>query len=128
MTINERNIFLVDAAGAALSVVLLGAIVPALNRFIGMPLETLYLLAALPLVFGIYDLVVYNFADLSRPVWLRLIMAANLGYCMLTIALMVVHSDQLKPLGFAYFIAEQPVLVALVGLQYKVGRRTESTG
>lgn len=124
--VNERNIFLLDAAGALLSVVLLGVVVPACNQWIGMPIGTLYFLAALPVLFGLYDVACFYFADLDRPLWLRLIMGANLGYCALTIALMVAHADVLKPLGFAYFIAEQPVLIGLVAFQYRIDRRRPS--
>ena len=124
--VNERNIFLLDAAGAALSVVLLGVVVPACNQWIGMPLKTLYFLAALPVLFGVYDVLCFYFADLTRSLWLRLIMAANLGYCVLTIGLMVAHADVLKPLGFVYFIAEQPVLIGLVAFQYRIDRRRQS--
>lgn len=124
--INRRTIFLVDAAGAALSVVLLGIVVPACHQWIGMPLKTLRVLALLPALFVVYDLACYFYADLSRPIWLRLIMAANLGYCVLTLVLMGVHSEHLKPLGVLYFIAEQPVILALVAFQYKIGQRGEA--
>ena len=120
MDLNERTIFLVDAIGAFSSVLLLGVVLPAVQDWIGMPLDTLYLLACFPVIFCIYSSCCFRFADHSRPIWLRIIMAANLMYCLLTLVLLVVHSAVLTPLGITYFVVEQIVVVCLVGIEYRI--------
>ncbi len=124
MAINARTIFVVDALGALLSVLLLGLVLPALEPWLGMPRSTL---SALTLWAGGclgYDLLCYGFADLRRPRWLRGIMAANLTYCGVTASLIVIHLDGLTPWGIAYFVAEIPVIVALVIYEYRIHQRT----
>ena len=127
MALDPRTIFLLDAAGAGLSVLLLGGVLPAIQPWIGMPHDVLAVLALWAVACLTYSLACYRFADPRAPRWLRGIMLANLGYCALTGALVWVHFEALTPLGVAYFIGEMPVLGGLVWYEFSVFRRAFSS-
>ena len=120
---NERTIFLLDGAGAILSIGLLGVVHPAIQPWIGMPLHILYLLTAWASCSLLYDAFCFWFADHRNPRWLRGIMAANTLYCCLTGVLIVVHLNVLTPWGVAYFVSEMPVLLGLVWFQRRLFQR-----
>ena len=128
MTVNEKTIFLVDGMGAGVSVMILGVVLPAYQPFIGMPTKTLYLLAALPAVFAIYDVYCYRRVNLAQAKWLRRIILANFAYCMLSGFAMVWYFDQLTPWGIAYFAAEFIVIMGLVFYEAHIYRDAYSAG
>ncbi|MEM7297675.1 MAG: hypothetical protein AAF391_05350, partial [Bacteroidota bacterium] len=55
-SINHKTIFLIDGVGACVSSFFLGYILVAFQSFIGMPVNVLYLLAGLALLFALYSL------------------------------------------------------------------------
>ncbi len=118
--LNEKNIFLVDGIGALVTATIMGLILPALNQYIGMPLNVLYGLCGLGLVYAAYSLSCFFFANHDKPVFLMIIMWANFLYCPLTLVLTYLHFDQLTTLGVIYFIAEIPVLLGIVFIEWKV--------
>ena len=120
MAINPRNIFWLDAMGAALSMCLIGLVLPALEAYIGMPAHVLYWLTLYPLGCLSYDAFCLWRADLSQPRWLKGIMLANSLYCVLTIVLVALHYEQLTAWGVAYFVSEIPVIGGLVLLERRV--------
>jgi len=120
MNLNERNIFLLDGAGALLSVFLMAVVLPAIQHLIGMPSHIFYLLALWAFGSLVYDFCCFRFADRRDSRWLRGIMAANGLYCVLTAVLLVVHFAELTPWGVAYFVAEMPVILGLVMFERKI--------
>jgi hypothetical protein len=122
MTLNAKTILFVDGAGAMVSAVSLGVVLPAIQPWIGMPTYILYPLALVACVFGTYSFSARQFANLSKPIWLRIIIAANLSYCVATLALLGVHASDLTYLGFTYFILELAIVGALVAAEYRVHR------
>jgi len=121
--LHHRNIWLLDAAGALVSVGLLAGVLPALQPWIGMPTPVLYGLALWAAGCVMYDAAVWTWADLDAPLPLRGIMLANTGYCAATPVLIAIHWDALTPLGRVYFVAEIPVIMGLVSLEWWVYRR-----
>lgn len=119
---NRRTIFLLDGVGALISALSLGVILPAFQEWIGMPHKVLYQLASLATIFAFYSLTRYKFADLSNPNWLRGIIALNLSYCALSLTLVVTHFESLTALGLTYFILEKVIVLAIVGLEWKILR------
>lgn len=89
--INEKNIFLVDGIGAFLSAFSLGVTLPFFRDWIGMPVATLYFLAAIAFIYSIYSVSRYYFSDCRNSVWLKVIIFANLSYCALTAFLVIAH-------------------------------------
>jgi hypothetical protein len=111
------KIFLLDGLGAALSAVFLGVVLVRLEKFIGMPPSTLYALAGLALVLSGYSLICHFFVTAGRKNLLRIIIAANLLYCLLTLLLMFVHCADLTAWGWTYFSLEILVILAVVRLE-----------
>ena len=126
--LNEKTIFLFDGCGAALSTISLGLVLPAIQPWIGMPLQALYLLALIPVFYGIYSLACYRLADPHKPIWLQGIMVANLLYCVLTTMLLLLYWRELTPLGVAWFVVDALVIVGVVLLEYSVLKRTTGGG
>lgn len=119
---NPRPLFVVDAAGALLSALLLGVVLVRFERVFGIPVPTLYLLAALPVLFAAVDLAVYLGlrGDLSRP--LCLVATLNLGYCALSLALAVRHREVVTVWGWAYLLGEIAIVAALAAFEIGVAR------
>lgn len=123
MPFNARTVFALDAAGALLSVVLLGGVLPALQPWHGMPSDVLSRLALWATACLVYSLCGWRFAHPDDPRWLRGIQVLNTVYCVWTAALVVHHFPVLTPLGRVYFLAELPVILGLVAFEERVARR-----
>ena len=109
-----KQIFLIDAVGAALSVLIMGAILTALNAWHGMPTYGLVICGLWAAASLAYSAGCRALADLTQPRWLRGIMMANTAYCGLTLCLIMSHLHLLTALGILYFLAEIPVILGLV--------------
>ena len=111
---------LIDAVGALISAIMLGVILVRFEYLIGMPQNVLYLLAAIPSVFLIYDLISYAVDNANHRVLLRIIAFANLGYTLISGGLVYQHIVQLKVLGLVYFASEIIILIVLVRFELKL--------
>ena len=109
-----RNLFLVDAVGALMSVVLMSLILPSIQEWIGMPLLVLYGCAVWAIGCMVYSFACYWYADLEDSKWLFGIMLGNTLYCVFTALLIAVYFHTLTYLGVVYFIGEIPVILGLV--------------
>jgi hypothetical protein len=119
LTHNPKLVFLFDALGALLTSTLIGGLLVAYQSYIGLPFTWLYILASIAAVLTIYS---SSCAVLIQKKWspfLKIIITANILYTCLTTALIIVYSQELKSLGFAYFIGEIFVLVGVIWLEIK---------
>ena len=116
--LHQKNVFVVDGVGALLSSLLLGILLPVLD--IGMPIFTLYLLAMIAFGFAIYSMSCHFIIKPQSNLWLKLIITANLCYCVLTLLLMIYHWPTLTKLGMAYFLGESLIIVCLVWMESRV--------
>ena len=123
MTVDEKSIFLVDGIGAAFTALSLGVLLPLVPEWIGLPAAILHILGAIGALYGIYSLSRYFMGDTRNPIWLRMLMIANLAYCVLTGTLVGLQFAALKPLGHVYFTGEIAIIVMLVAVEYRVYRR-----
>ena len=121
--VGERDIFLLDAAGALVSVVLLGVVLPLLEPLLGMPVSALRPLALWALVCLIYSSTCYLRADARRKRWLRGVVLLNSLYCVATALLVMHHFGRLTLWGVAYFVGEFAVILGLVAFELRVYRR-----
>lgn len=112
LKINLRTFFMIDGIGAIISAVMLGTVLVKFQNYIGMPVNSLYSLAFIPVLFFAYDLV-FLFAPFRKTVHLRIIAIANLLYVMLSLTLVIFHFGQLTALGLTYFIGEILIVVFL---------------
>jgi hypothetical protein len=120
MTLNEKNIFLLDGLGAIFSIFLLAVALPAIQPWIGMPLHILYFLAIFPAIYAVYSLSCFRFVNHQDRRWLKAIMWGNSLYCVLTLILVVHHFSQMMKWGIIYFIVEALVLLGLVMIEGKI--------
>jgi len=118
-TTHPRRLFAIDGAGALLSAVLLGLVLPALQHLIGMPLRALYLLAAFPVFFALYDAWCYWRLQKGYAPYLRQIGLANLLYCILSVGLLAYHLPLLQPVGIVYFTGELLIVLFLAILELR---------
>lgn len=112
---HPRRIFLIDALGAFTTALLLGVMLPVFQKYIGMPLKVLYMLALIAVGFLIYSFTCYVFNPKNWRQYLQLIAWANLSYCILSVIMIIIYYDELSLMGFMYFIGEI-CLVMMIGL------------
>ena len=115
-----RKLFLLDGAGAILSAVLLGIVLVQLEAYFGIPIATLYFLAALPCFFAIYDFYCYFKVEKNLAKCLRGIAIVNLLYCCLSILLAFYHYQEILYLGWIYIIVEIIIVVVLSIIELRV--------
>lgn len=120
-----RSLFLVDGVGALLSAFLLGVVLVYFEAFFGIPPSALYMLAAFPVVFALFDF--FNFFTRMESVsrYLRLIALANGGYCLLSLGLAFFHRDLLTIFGWAYILGEIGIVAFLARMEWQVAREIE---
>lgn len=114
---NPKLIFLVDGAGALLTALFLGLILPSFEESFGMPRRVLYPLALVACFFAVYSLCCYFFIPRSHSIYLRAIMIANLLYCIASAILVIYFRERLTVLGLLYFSLEILVLAGLICLE-----------
>lgn len=120
---NPKKLFLIDGFGALLSAFLLGIVLVKFEPVFGIPAATLYVLAALPVFFAIYDFYTYFKANSKLRHFLKGIAIMNLLYCCLSIGLAIYHKGSITNLGWAYIAVEILIVVLLAILELKVARR-----
>lgn len=120
---NLKQLFLIDAIGAAVTAYFIGIVLVKFDAYFGMPRQVLYVLATIALIFWVYSTCCYLFIKRNFKPFLKLIIFANLLYCCLTIALLFFYFKQLTILGFVYFIGEILVIVGLVLIEKRVCER-----
>lgn len=123
MKLTAKQLFLVDGLGALLSAFFLGVILVQFETYFGMPAKVLYVLSALAGVYALYSLSCYFFLNTTWGPYLRIIAAANLLHCGLTIVLLVRHFDQIEPLGWLYFLGEIGIVSFLAIEEWKTSAK-----
>lgn len=118
-----KKLFLVDGVGAIISAILLGIVLVQLERYFGIPKTTLYILAALPCLFAMYDFYCYFSIEQQLGKYLKGIAIVNLLYCCLSIGFAAYHYQEITYLGWIYIIGEIIIVVALAIFELRVARR-----
>ena len=118
-----KKLILLDAIGALLSAFLLGVVLVRWQHLVGISVPTLYLLAAIPVLFILYDLFYFAKKDhnLSRP--LKTLAIMNAGYCILSICTACYEHTKITPLGWAYLSIEILLVLSIALVEYKVSRQ-----
>jgi hypothetical protein len=112
-----KRIFLIDGLGALLSAFLLIAVLARFEDLIGIPQGMFYILSGIASFFAIYSLSCSFFVMERWKVYLKIIMLANAGYCLLTIGVLLYFSQSLTILGWVYFLAELSVIGILIWIE-----------
>lgn len=122
MRIDQKNIFLIDALGA--NVTILCLLILTFNEDIfGMPKRYLLTFMTLGGIFSIYSVVCYFTRPLKWKKYLKIIAALNFLYCMITVTSIFQNSQSLTKMGYTYFILELLVILALVAYEMKLVKK-----
>jgi hypothetical protein len=111
---------LIDGIGALISAIMLGIILVKIQYLIGMPVSILYLLASIPCVYLVYDLISFSFRNTNHKLLLKVVAYANLGYTVVSAGLVIGHLQQLQLLGLVYFISEITILIVLIRIELRI--------
>lgn len=118
-----RTLFLIDGFGAMLSAFMLGFVLINNQPHIGMPVEALQILAAIPCLFAMYSFAGAFIIKSRLEPFLKWISIANFLYCLTTAALVILFFPELTKLGIAYFVLEIAVVVYLARAELVVALR-----
>ena len=121
--LDQRTIFAFDGVGAVVTAFCVGVLLPIFHDYIGMPVDKLYAMGALGVVFACYSFSIFFFSNHDRDWYLPVIMNLNLAYCLITAVFLWVYFDQIQLLGWIYFVGEIVIVVALVGVEYVIWKR-----
>lgn len=116
---NPKSVFLFDAMGALLTSTLIGGLLVAYQSYIGLSFTRLYILASIAAVFTIYSSTCAVLIQKKWSPFLKIIITANILYACLTTGLIILYIQELKALGFAYFIGEIFVLIGVIWIEIK---------
>lgn len=119
----RRNVFLLDALGAAASTFSPLVVVPALEPWLGLPLAVTWVLALPAIVLCGYSSVAWTRGASVRP-YLLPVIAGNLGFCVFLAGYLALHADLLTGLGWAWFAGEALIVLAVVAFETDVYRRS----
>ncbi len=125
--LTPRNIFLIDAIGAAISTLLLGLVLPYLVTFIGMPSIVLYIFALIAFLFSIYSFFCFKLNPKNCRPYLIAIGIANLLYCLFTLLMVIFFYSSLSILGISYFILEIIIIVLLASFELRTALSSNKT-
>ncbi len=120
---NPKKLFLIDGLGAILSALLLGVVLVKFERIFGIPPPTLYILAALPLLYAIYDFSCYGKENLRIGIFLKGIAIMNLLYCCFSAAAALYHLHTITVFGWSYILLEISLVTILAIFELRSARR-----
>ena len=127
---NPKIIFLIDGIGALATSFSLFGIGFLLQEHFGMPKNILYALASVVAFYAIYSFSCYFFlfdkegkTEKKWQSFLKVIIAANILYCVVMPFLLMFNYETLTVLGIAYFIFEIIVILSLVFFEIKVATK-----
>ena len=118
LTTNPKRIFLVDALGALLTAISLFVIVVQLEYSFGIPSKVIYIMSGTAFSLFIYSISCHLLIKLNWKPFLGVIIACNSIYSLVSIGLLIKHSEKLTELGWIYFMLELTVILIIVIVEY----------
>ncbi|MDF2454745.1 MAG: tetratricopeptide repeat protein [Cytophagaceae bacterium] len=113
---NPKTLFLLDGFGALVSIFFLLFILATFDSWFNDILDMLSLIAML---YSIYSFSCVFFVRKSWPVFMQVIVVANILYCLLTAVIVMLYHRQLTELGILYFILEITLILGLAFIEQK---------
>ncbi len=120
---NPKQLFILDGLGAMLSAFMLGVVLVYFQAIIGMPINTLYFLAAVPCVFILFNFFGYLSKTNKVRSFLKTIAYFNISYCFISLAFTFFHMESLTALGWFYFIVEILLVLTVAYLELQTAGR-----
>lgn len=127
--INNRpkNLFLYDFCGAMVSIFFLLGVLLKFRNFFGIPENVIIPLAILPGLFATLDLFVYFRTEINAKHMLNLIASLNILYLIISLTLVIQHSELIKVPGWIYIILEL-IIVLIIAVVEIYSARKINTG
>jgi hypothetical protein len=119
-TKKPEKLFLTDALGAAISAVILAAVLGNFSNYFGMPQNVINLLSGIAVMLCTYSLLCYGMVKKQQAGFITIMSRANFLYCILTAVFVVMHFQNLTVLGLSYFLIEMIIICTLVYIEFKV--------
>ena len=120
---DPKRIFLIDGIGAICSAFFLGVVLVRLENLFGIPQHTLYLLASLPCLFTLYDLICFFRVKIKYALFIKGIALANILYCLLSVGFAIYHREVITQYGWIYISIEILLICVLVYFELLVVKR-----
>lgn len=119
-----KKLFILDGIGALISAFFLGIVLVIFQEHVGIPANSLYILALFPIFFFIYDSCCYLKVTTpsSAAFHLRIVAILNLLYILLSIGFTVYHFSLIKQLGFIYIVCEILIISCIAFIELKVAK------
>ncbi len=118
LKLNSKNIFLVDGLGALSSAICLGIVLVHFQSLIGMPVESLYLLAAIAICLSAYSMICHLVIRVRQQTFLKALILFNCTYILLSVLMVYLHFAELKIWGLLYFAIEIAIIGLIVYVEY----------
>jgi len=119
---NPKVLFLIDSLGAMLTAFFLLLILRNFNEYFGMPETILTYLAGKTACFCVYSICCFFFLTNYWSSFIYGIVVANLLYCVVTMALLIIYNAQLTIIGTIYFLLEIAIILGIVYLEFNVAK------
>jgi hypothetical protein len=120
---NSSKIFLLDAAGAFVSIILL-SILYIFEEYFGMPEKIISVFIGIASVFLFYSAIIYLVSPLRWRIYLKIIATLNICYCLFTIYHVFLYFKNLTLYGQLYFVGEVLVIILLSIYELKMATKT----
>lgn len=117
--LNPYSLFLIDSAGALLSVSLYMTLLARFETIFGVPQNIVYILSLLAGIYAIYSGSCYILKPINWQTYLKIIAMANILHCILTLCLIVACYQVFSILGILYFVNEIIVVSSLVAIELR---------
>ncbi len=128
MRVSPKQMFLIDGIGAVLTALCLGVVLPLFHEHIGLPKEVLIAMGGAGVFYGIYSFSCFFFIRSRYVAGLKLLILANLLYCVASAAVVTFYVEQMTLLGLGYFALEVLVILGVVFLEMNVLKNHLSQG
>ncbi len=115
----SKMVFLLDGLGAALTSILLIAVLKPWNEYFGMPKNYLLILSIFAFGLALYSLSCFRFLKNNHRKFLKLLIFLNVSYIIFTLILIINFYHDLTILGLLYFTLEILIIGGLVFIERK---------
>jgi hypothetical protein len=119
---NDQKIFLLDASGAFVSIILLFFLY-IFEEYFGMPRNIIAVFIGIASVLFLYSVIIYRIKPLRWTMYLTIIALLNIGYCLFTLYHVFHYFETLTPYGQFYFIGEVLVIISLSIYELRIATR-----
>ncbi|GAA4110869.1 hypothetical protein GCM10022393_08200 [Aquimarina addita] len=118
--VKPERIFLMDALGALLTSFFLCCILAQLESYFGVPIQVIYVLSGIAGCLFVYSIIGYLFSKTRWKSFLIILIICNISHLVVSLAMIVLHSEKLTAPGYTYFILECIVIIIVVAIECKL--------